>query len=285
MPLTFFQEQSAHETQKLLSQPGVLETLCNAKAGIAMALIDLSAQRAQCIRELNQLQIQVTAWVLLPHEHGYWLTIDNAHHAQARYAEIRAWALEENLQFEAVGLDIEMPHGDAVELVHMPVQTLVRLWWLARHPSELRKARGLYHELIKQIQSDGYRTETYQFPFVLDERALGTRILQRSLGFVDVRGDREVLMLYKSATPAPFGHWLVDLYGWRAQAIAIGITGGGVPSLQAAFAPRLLDLPMTLRELRRARRYAKDVYVFSLEGCVEQGMLAQVCAPPGGYRA
>jgi len=278
MPLTFFQEQSADETQKLLAQPGVLDTLRNANAGIAMALIDLSAQRAQCIRELNRLQIPVTAWILLPHEHGYWLTIDNAHQAQARYAQVRAWTLEENLQFEAFGLDIEMPHGDAVELVHMPVQTLVRLWWLARHPAELKKARGLYLELIKQIQSDGYRTETYQFPFVLDERALGTRILQRSLGFIDVRGDREVLMLYKSAMPAPFGDWLVDLYGWRVQAIAIGITGGGVPSLQAAFAPRLLDLASTLREVRRARRYTKDIYVFSLEGCVEQGILGEVCA-------
>ncbi len=278
MTLTFFQEQSADETRLLLEQPGVLDTLRAANAGIAMALIDLSPQRADSIRQLNQLQIPVTAWILLPHEHGYWLTIDNAHHAQARYAQVRAWALAENLQFDGVGLDIEMPHGDAVEMVHMPLQTLVRLWWLARHPNELKKARHLYRELIKQIQSDGYRTETYQFPFVLDERALGTRILQRSLGFIDVRGDREVLMLYKSAMPAPFGHWLVDLYGWRAQAIAIGITGGGVPSLQAAFAPRLLDLASTLREVRRARRYTRDIYVFSLEGCVEQRMLAEVCA-------
>jgi hypothetical protein len=43
----------------------------------------------------------------LPHEEGYYFTIDNAQRAQERYEEWKAWTAEQVLMWEGVGLDIE----------------------------------------------------------------------------------------------------------------------------------------------------------------------------------
>jgi len=96
------------------------------------------------------------------------------------------------------------------------------------------------------------------------------------LGLVDVRADRDVWMLYRSVLPHPWGECLVDVYGPDAAAIAVGISGGGVAVLQPAFEARLLGAQTLIDELRRARRHTVHLYVFSLEGCIEAGMLAAV---------
>ncbi len=271
--LTFFLELPAAEVTALLARPGVLAQLTACRAAIAMALLDLDPQRAQAIRLLTAHQIPVTAWLVLETGEGYWLTADKAHCAKRRYAEVHAWARAEQLTFAGVGLDIEVPHSAAAPLFDQPLRALGRLLRHSRPEHRVRQARAEYEELIQQIRQDGYRTETYHLPFIHDEREAGSSLLQRALGIVDVRADREVLMLYRSVLAPPFGELLVDAYGGRAAAIAVGITGGGVAVLQPAFEARLLDLPALLADLRRARRYTEHLYVFSLEGCVESGLL------------
>jgi hypothetical protein len=142
----------------------------------------------------------------------------------------------------------------------------------------LQDAARQYATLIDEIRQDGRRVETYQFPMILDERRARSTFLQRILGFVDMAPDREVLMLYRSMLPGRLGEPLIDAYGAEAQAIAVGVTGGGVEFLLDFIGARTLDLDRLLTDLRRARRYTDALYVFSLEGCVEAGYLDRLCA-------
>ncbi len=65
---------------------------------------------------------------------------------------------------------------------------------------------------MKQIKSDGYRAESYIFPFIYDERQASSTVLERLLGLVDVPSvDVEVPMLYTSGLP--FGIGFLKSYG------------------------------------------------------------------------
>jgi hypothetical protein len=90
---------------------------------------------------------------------------------------------------------------------------------------KVRRAKESYGVLIREIQSHGYPVETYQFPFIADEREMHTTLLERLARIVDVRGDMEVLMLYTSFNPK-IDSALILAYGPQAQAIAIGSTAG-----------------------------------------------------------
>jgi len=288
--LIYFVELAAGPTAELLARPDVCQPLAQSGAGVAMAMLDLAPERAEAVRALRKLGIPVTAWLVLEPEAGYWLTADNADAAAERYAQVRAWALAEDLDFATIGLDIEMPHDDSADLVRDPLRALGRLLWNRRPHGRLGEAHSRYEALVARIRGDGYDVETYQFPFLHDERRAGSHLLQRALGVVDVSADREVLMLYRSVLPAPWGELLIDAYGPGADAIAVGITGGGVAILAPAFENRLLDFDGLVHDLRRARRYTDRLYVFSLEGCVEAGMLPHLCqvdlgpAPAGPAR-
>lgn len=270
--LTYFVELEAAPLARLLTDP-VVDLLHRSRASVALAMLDLSPERAEVVRHLRGRGIAVTAWLVLEPHQGYWLTADNAGRAAERYREVRDWARAHGLDLQAIGLDIEIPHADAVALTQRPVHALGRLLRARRPTLQVQAARRAYGELVEEIRQGGYRAETYQFPLVHEDRAAGSRLLQRSLGLVDVPADREVLMLYRSVLPRPWGALLVDAYGRDADAIAVGITGGGVASLQPAFANRLLDWEGLVTDLRRARRYTQHLYVFSLEGCVEAGLL------------
>ena len=65
----------------------------------------------------------------------------------------------------------------------------------SRRPSQRSRP-----EVVELIHRDGWRVENYQFPLIADERKTGSTFLQRLLGLVDVRTDREVWMLYTSFT-------------------------------------------------------------------------------------
>ena len=74
-----------------------------------------------------------------------------------------------------------------------------------------------------QMQTHGYRVQTYQFPFIADERAAHTTVMERLTGILDLRSDQEVLMTYTSFNQS-LDSALISAYGPDAQALAIGIT-------------------------------------------------------------
>ncbi len=274
--LTFFVELPSDELAQI-SSPETVTTLARRQAAVSMALLDLDGRRAEVIRQFELAGIAVTAWMLLPLSDGYWLTADNAHLALAQWQRVAQWADREGLRLATVGLDIEPPHDDTVALVQRPVRTAARLLLRRRTQLHMHQAGRHFDALVAAIRHTGRRVEAYHLPFALDDRASGSTLLGQILGTPRFGTDRDVVMLYASAVPKPFGHGLVAAYGPQAQAIAVGITGGGVRSLQPAFAARELAAPQLVTELRTAARHCNDLYVFSLEGCVAKNMVAMVC--------
>ena len=269
--LTYFCELAAAPLRELLEQPGVLEGLKTQRAALSIAMLDLDEERREVLAELQAREIPYTAWVVLPQDAGYWLTADNAEHATARYHELRAWFATHGLEPICYGLDIETPIADSMDLFEHGQKALWALLARRRSRDALRSAARAYDALLDEIRRDGYAVESYQFPLVVDERRARSQLLQRALGYIDIKTDREVLMLYRTLLPRPLDALLVDTFGPEADAIAVGITGGGVDFVLDHTA-RLMSAEELLTDLRRAARYTRNLYVFSLEGCIEEGL-------------
>jgi hypothetical protein len=267
--LTFFCELESEPLEQLLTQE-VLRELAALQAGISLGILDFSPARAEVVHRLNQAGIPVTAWLLLSKDQGYWFNLDNAPQATARYADFKAWTVENHLLWAGIGFDIE-PDIRELELWTRDRRRLVSI--LLRRVfnfKRLRTARSAYTRLISEIHIDGYEVESYQFPVIADERLTGSTLLQRLAGVVDLPVDREVLMLYTSFL-RPSGAGLLCSYGPEAQAIGLGSTGGGVDV--GILDARPLEWEELARDLRLAWYYKDQIYVFSLEGCVRQGFL------------
>jgi hypothetical protein len=269
--LVFACDGSTSELETLFSQPDVLSDLKDLHAGIALALQDLSPDRARIVRQLNSAGIPVTAWLALPAEQGYYLNAANAPEAAARFAAFQTWTSTYGLQWAGVGLDIEPNIKDFATLRNSK-------WRLARTLSgryfdmeRVRRARESYSSLIREIQAHGYRVQTYQFPFISDARRVRSTLLERLAGIVDVKGDQEVLMVYTS-----FNHRLdsalIWVYGPDAQAIAVGVTSGSTT------APRFTPLNWEdfSRDLIVASHFSHVVGIYNLQGSVQQGFLPRL---------
>jgi hypothetical protein len=266
--LTFFVELESDELEALFAQPEVSDFLVQGGHALSMGLLDLDRRRASVIRALQAASVPVTAWLLLTSRDGYWLTADNAEVARTRYREVMAWAKGEGLTFARVGLDIEAPKKDLDRLLENPLAGALERLRLRRTPEAIRDAEQIYRELVLEIHKAGQSVESYQFPVIVDERKALSMLVRRMLGIVDVATDAEVLMLYQSY----FGKSGVRSYFPDAQHIALGVTGGGVNADRPQIEPKLTWAELE-SDLLAAARCTQSLYVFSLEGCVEQDML------------
>lgn len=271
--LTFFCELEPEPLQSLFATPGMMEQLHALHATISLGILDLSPQRAAVIRELNNAGLPVTAWLLLPKEEGYWFNLDNAAQAAARCAAFRQWSRDSGLRWRAIGLDIEPDIRALRALAAGGLRGLVP-FFRRSHPRRLAAGREIYAGMVRDFQSAGYRVESYQFPFIVDERRAGSRLVQRLSGVLDLPVDREVLMLYSSFVPK-IGAGLLWSYGRNAGGIGLGSTGGGV-TMDGLVATASLDWASLRRDLLLAARLNPELYVFSLEGCVAQGFLPRI---------
>jgi hypothetical protein len=268
--LTFACELESGLLAALLERPELIPSLQQLGATVSLGLLDLSADRAAAVRRLNAAGVPLVAWLLLPKEQGYWFNADNATAAVARWDDFLAWTAAEGLRWDGVGLDIE-PHIADVEAV------MQRRWGdlapvLARRAFDaerLRAARLAYGALVTRIQGEGYPVQSYQVPFIADERLAGSALLQRIAGLVDVPADCEIFMLYSSFM-GKLGPGFLWSYGPEACGIGIGSTGGGV-DVAAGF--KSLSWDRLARDLRLACRLTNEIFIFSLEGCVREGYL------------
>ncbi|MCE9672516.1 hypothetical protein LY474_32385 [Myxococcus stipitatus] len=273
--LTFFCELPPGPLGELFDTPGVLDDLRAMGAGVSLGLVDLSPARADVVRRLAREGIPVTAWLLLPTEEGYWFHAGNLAQAEARYAAFRAWTAEHDLSWAGVGLDIEPDIAQLRRWAQAPLRSLPgALSRLVFRGGRSRAARAGYATLVERIRADGHRVDTYQFPFIVDERQARSSVLRRVAGVLDVPTDREVLMLYTSFLRPQGPAWLWS-YAPGSTAIAVGSTGGGV-DLPGLLATPPLDWNELSRDLRLAVRWTHDLYIFSLEGCVRQGFLSRL---------
>ncbi len=273
--LIFACEMDTPELQSLFADPDVTRCLRLLHAGVSLSLTDLSPGRAQVVRGLSAAGIPVTAWMALPKAQGYYLNSSNANQAAARFADFQKWTANYGLRWAGVGLDIEpsLQEFDAARQGSVPsaaASILRRLF----DRGIVQRARTDFAYLISQIHTAGYSVETYQFPFIADERAVHSTLLEHLFGIVDVRGDREVLMLYSS-----FNHRadsaVIWQYGPSAQAIVVGSTAPD-PQPGSKFIP--LSFDELAHDLIVAAHFSPIVGIYNLEACVRRGFLPRLIA-------
>jgi hypothetical protein len=271
--LTFFCELDPQPLQELFFSKTLVKQLQQLNACVSLGLIDLSPQRAETVRFLNRQGIPVTAWLLLSKEAGYWCNLDNAQYALHRYHEFRSWSENEGLTWNWIGLDIE-PDLKMLQILAKNKHKGIQQFLQKANRHRLENGKCIYNSLLEDIHNDGYRIESYQFPFIVDERKANSHLIQRLTGVLDLPVDREVLMLYSSFYPG-IGPALLCSYGKAAQGIGLGSTGGGV-TMEGLANPHPLDALQFQRDLLLAAKASPWLYVFSLEGCVRQGFLEKL---------
>lgn len=272
--LTFFCELETEPLQALFADASVIEDLKELGASVSLALLDLSPARAAVARRLQDAGIPIIAWLLLPKTEGYWFNSNNVSQALACYMDFKTWSAEYRLDWQGVGVDIEMDLRELEGLLNDPARTLPGVLRRVLNRKGLRWAQTAYRNLVTQMHVDGYHVDGYHFPLIVDERKAGSSLIQRLMGLVDVGTDREVLMLYSSMF-RPYGHGILWSYAPQAVSVGLGITGGGV-QIQGMAATPPLNWEEFSRDLRLARQWTDDIHVFSLEGCVEQGFLERL---------
>lgn len=273
--LMFACDSDTPKLQKLFADLTLIPDLQELHAGIALSLEDLSPERAQVVRRLNEAAVPVVAWMALPHSEGYYLNANNAPQAEKRFADFEKWTADERLHWAGVGLDIEPSLGEWTEIQQGPRwRVLTTLLGRVFDGQRVLRARTAYQNLIREMQRSGYEVQTYQLIFLADERRAHSTVLERLFGIVDVRGNDEALMIYSSFNHALAGA-LVWAYGPDAQTIAVGSTASsGDPKLDSRFPP--LNWDEFSRDLIVASHFSKLVGVYSLEGCVHQGFLPKL---------
>ncbi len=269
--LTFFCELDSRALTDLFADPSVVETLTALSATVSLGLIDLSVERAQVVQKLNGAGVPVIAWQLLPQDQGYWYNMSNAAAASARYDAFRVWTAKHGLVWDGIGIDIEPDTREIQRALDDRWTFLPTVAWRIFKPDQLRRATEDYAALVARMRADGYRVDSYVLRFVEDERSVGSTLMRRVTGLVDVTVDREIAMLYTSWYGSR-GAAVLWSYGANAQAIAVGSTGGGV---KVAGIDKVT--PLTWDELSRdlllAKRLTDSIHIFSLEGCIRQSYL------------
>jgi hypothetical protein len=264
--------------QTLFNTPGLISDIKEMNCNISLALIDFSPERAEIVHRLNEANIPVIAWLVLPREQGYYMNASNAPQSAICFDNFEKWTSTYNLKWAAVGIDIEPNIKEFGEILKAGkvklVYTIIGRSLSLKRAKRAKEARSTYSALIQHIQSRVYQVQTYQLNFIADERNINSTLLDRVVDVVTTRGDKEALMIYTSFDHES-GSAAVWSYGSDAQAIIVGITGGGADTTSNA-----KDIPLNWNELSRdliiASHFTNDIGIFSLEGCVQQGFIPKL---------
>ena len=272
--LTFFCELDGKGLKQLFENRFVFDDLKTINASVAMALVDFSNERAEIVKKLNRLEIPVKVWLLLSEEDGLHLTIANHAQVLQRYADFKAWTEKHSLLWDGIGLDIEPQFNQLTDANSVGLRAIKNTWRRYLHKNLLKQASLSYRKLAVQIHDDGYMLETYHFPYILEGQNAKPGFNHGLGGMVDVPVDREVLMLYSSLFQEERSR-LMWSYAGNAQAIGIGITAKSklITPLQT---PKPLTWEEFTKDLLLAKQHSNAVYIFNLEGCVEQGFLPRL---------
>ena len=258
--LNFFCTLEANALARLFEDRFVLDDLKSLGAGVSLAVLDFSSERARAVQLLNKLGIPVIAWLMLPQEHHYWFTLSNSGLALEQYQQFKQWSQHKKLNWVGIGLCIkeESCWGNSLKTEE-------------EKSAELLQAKQNYLQLGIQVHDDGYRLELYRSAALVAAQHARPKLLRKTEGQLELVADRQVDLLFTSLHRGQNQAAL-----WRAladsQAIGIGLTGGSV---------LLTDIdqtdPLTWNEfsqdLRMGVQSGKPVYVFNLEGCARLGYL------------
>jgi hypothetical protein len=170
-------------------------------------------------------------------------------------------------------VDIEPDLRDLEQWAKKPWRSLPGILRRSLDSRRFSHAQSAYLQLAKEIRADGYSLDSYQFPFINDERRIKSTLLRRATGLVDIPADREVWMLYSSFSKM-LGVGYLWSYAPEAPAIGLGSTGGGV--FTGIGDPCPLTWDEFSRDLRLAWYWNDDLHIYSLEGCIRQGFLERL---------
>lgn len=272
--LTFFCELDGESLSRLFSNPLIITTLSELNACVSLGIIDLLPERAEVVRTLNRAKIPVIAWQLLPQEQGYWYNMCNSQQAFACYAAFKGWSEKNDLHWSGIGIDIEPDIHEFQDLLLNKKRLLGSILRRGCGKKRLQQAQSEYRRLICQMKEDGFTVDSYEFPFMIDEYSAGSKIIRRLTGIVKIPADRQVVMLYTSFF-RPYGQAVLWNYAKDARTVAIGITGGGI-KMDGIKQPPPLTWAEFSRDLQLAYQRTKDIHIFSLEGCIDQGFLPRL---------
>ena len=247
-------------------------------ATVCLSVADFSDERAQAIQALNEANVPIVAWFLLPLDQSLWDTEDNAEKVLARVAEFVAWTSKKSLKFEAVGLDMELDEQDVQHILGADlVPVLVNV--VRRSIERFLVVRKVYMDVVAAI-STNFNVQSYVIPTILAERAANSSFLQRTLGNVDIgKVGLEVPMLYSTVYPDGLGVLNSFASSMKLAAIAVGTTGDGTsdPKPNSSGKPKHYASWDDFRiDLLVASNYTSSLFISSLEGCVRNGYLRKI---------
>jgi hypothetical protein len=269
--ISFFNEMRSDQLVRMFSDSTLIPTLKQLNAEIRMGIMDLTDERAEIVQRLTDNGIPVVAWLLLPEDQGYWFHAGNGDKAIQRYKDTKLWADTHGLKFKGFGLDLELDINNVTLGKKSPGKLAWKMYKRLYDKSIVEDGRKKYASLIAMIKADGYMVESYYASFIKDEVKLNNTALQQISQFLDVKTEREIPMLYSSFMGNPDG--LMKIYGMdeNVKYVGIGSTGGGIdPSLPS------LSYKELVHDMNIASKFAEELHIFSLEGCVEKGYLQKL---------
>jgi hypothetical protein len=241
---------------------------------VCMAIRDTSDIRAGIVRQLNRRRIPVVAWIV-PDEHA--TTRDyRMHDAEAfseRYQHIQQWSIAQGLRWDAIGIDIEPDIRDTVRFGDEPkvdYQTLIQRFGDRWHIDE---ATTSYQAVMARIHADGYQSESYEVPFVRDDRVSQSTVARRLLGLPNLATHHTVVRLCSSAA-RPYGPGLIATYAPEYTAVIIGSVDDGDDA----------NHPMSLTELLRDVAHVascgiKRIYITEMAHIFANGWHEHIAQP------
>ena len=268
--LSFFSELKGTDFKTLIDDSSLVSQLMRMKASLRVGLIDLTAERAEAIQKLNRAGVPVYAWLLLPESEGYWFFMNNGDKATARYQAFKKWTAENNLHWEGIGIDLEMDFNDAKLGVKHPLALAWKAYMRLFDRSSIKRGKAIYQQLVLEMQSDGYKVESYLIPLIYEERLKKTSSLQKLIGMIDIETPVEIPMAYTSV----MGKGMISAYPCHGNPIGLGVTGGGV-NIEGR-QPKFLKWEDLSRDLLVSNQQTSEVIIFCLEATVTNGWMNKI---------
>lgn len=181
------------------------EEVCGALAerhwGIAIATCDFSEGTTKLVQWMNQnfSDVPIVAWLVLPHEQGYWTNEENLEATDARLGDLINWVADNDLAIKGIGFDVELPVQWSAQALKKGIGgyalAVLRRRWEKLYQADKRgeKPNQQFSYIVGRAKGQGIPTEAYTMP----------KPLSSFLGLFEPEGvDREFTMVYTSDLPA-----------------------------------------------------------------------------------
>ncbi|GAA4820226.1 hypothetical protein GCM10023331_00740 [Algivirga pacifica] len=277
----FITEQSGSKLLQLLT-PETLEELKRLNASVKISIQDLSVDKAEAVKVLQQNNIPVTAWILFPSSMQYWINADNLYseqetsHIIQRYRDFQRWTSKHNLKWERIAFSITPYDSDRKVASSSTLNQTKVIWKRLLKNNAQEKANQLMAPIYQLIKQDGYAIDAFASPYELlaqDVASEGWHNLNHTFTVENAR-----------SIPLFFNHFtnneqrtvaLHVVYAQDHPAIAIGSLNNSKP-LSEYKNRSPLSLASIHQHFHYAREMNKEVWIYGLKGAVQKNLLSRI---------